>query len=349
MTDLLSIIIPLYNREKLITETVDSIQKQTYGTFEVIIIDDHSQDNSLEIIKNHVKEDTRFKVIKRQGNIKGAPACRNEGIQMASGNYIMFLDSDDIMASFCVEQRIKSIRNNSGKNFYVFNVALFSPMTNKAEFLASNLNIKDDLDGFIKYTGGWHTSGSVFKSEFLKNNLSFDLEAQSWQDVEFHIRAILKSDNYMKFPASKADIFVRIDDGNRISNSSWTFEKLYSRIHIYLKIQSSIYQNTGRDYKKEFGQFYFYFLEIAARKLRKEDFLRLYHFWSKSYPFKNSILKWKKYYLLLLATLSKKEISFLGGILYKLIRIPFGQSLKFPQKKRKLNQPIEISGNSVNS
>ena len=105
---LVSIIIPTYNRVDLIGETLKSIIAQTYQHWECIIIDDGSIDGSLELIKSFLKTDSRFKLYCRPHNRrKGASSCRNIGLEKATGKYIQFLDSDDLLMKNKLEEQLK--------------------------------------------------------------------------------------------------------------------------------------------------------------------------------------------------------------------------------------------------
>ena len=87
-----------YNRSHFILETLTSIQNQTYSEWECIIIDDGGTDNTIEVISPVLNADTRFKFLKRPDNYKkGLPGCRNFGIDLAKGDYIIFFDDDDIV------------------------------------------------------------------------------------------------------------------------------------------------------------------------------------------------------------------------------------------------------------
>ena len=98
MSDLISILIPTYNRAALIVETLDSIKSQTYNNWECVIVDDGSTDNSREIIDGYCKEDSRFRYYDRPENhIKGANGCRNYAFKMSQGKWIKWLDSDDLL------------------------------------------------------------------------------------------------------------------------------------------------------------------------------------------------------------------------------------------------------------
>ena len=90
-----SIIIPVYNSSNYITRCLESIQKQTFANFECIIIDDGSTDNSLSICNEYNKSDPRFIIIHQEN--KGVSAARNTGLNAATGDYIVFVDSDDFI------------------------------------------------------------------------------------------------------------------------------------------------------------------------------------------------------------------------------------------------------------
>jgi len=114
---LISILIPNYNRAKLIIETLESIQKQTYDEWECIIVDDGSTDDSVDVIQDFIKEDQRFLLLKRPINLcKGASSCRNYAFSFSKGNFIQFFDSDDIMHPNHLKEKIENIH---GKDFII--------------------------------------------------------------------------------------------------------------------------------------------------------------------------------------------------------------------------------------
>ncbi len=94
MQPLVSIIIPVYNAERFLRETLDSLVEQTYKHFEVICVDDGSTDKSLEILREYNQKDSRFRFIEQNNQYAGV--ARNNGLKVACGKYIMFLDSDDL-------------------------------------------------------------------------------------------------------------------------------------------------------------------------------------------------------------------------------------------------------------
>ena len=110
MKDKISIIVPVYNVEKYLSECLDSIINQSYKNIEIILINDGSTDSSLEICQKYQKNDKRIKLIS-QAN-KGLSISRNNGMKIATGKYIMFVDSDDIIHSRMIEVLYKEIKNN---------------------------------------------------------------------------------------------------------------------------------------------------------------------------------------------------------------------------------------------
>lgn len=104
---LVSIVVPVYNRHNYLAECLDSLVAQTYQNLEIILVDDGSTDDSLAICQAYAKKDARFKVL-AQSNA-GVSVARNNGIQTATGQYLMFVDSDDYVASDYCEQAVSCL------------------------------------------------------------------------------------------------------------------------------------------------------------------------------------------------------------------------------------------------
>lgn len=102
---LISVIIPIYNCEKWINETIESVLKQTYKELEIIVINDCSTDNSGKIIEEYQKKDSRIKILQNPIN-KGVADTRNYGISQAKGEYIALLDGDDIWMEEKIEKQL---------------------------------------------------------------------------------------------------------------------------------------------------------------------------------------------------------------------------------------------------
>ena len=106
LTPLVSVITPVYNREKYLVRCIESILEQTYSNFEFLIIDDKSSDNTLEIIKNYQLTDSRIKILENDKNL-GATLSFNRGLDICQGKYVARMDSDDISLSDRLEKQVE--------------------------------------------------------------------------------------------------------------------------------------------------------------------------------------------------------------------------------------------------
>jgi len=102
---LISIVVPVYNAEKFLTDTIGSVQAQTYQNWELLLADDCSSDGSVSAIKKHQKADKRIKLLRMKQN-SGAALSRNLGTERAKGQYLAFLDADDIWVESKLERQV---------------------------------------------------------------------------------------------------------------------------------------------------------------------------------------------------------------------------------------------------
>lgn len=257
-----SIIVPVYNRLHLVVQTIESIKGQSYENFECIIVDDHSEEDVYAVLKRIASDDKRFIVKKRKGKIKGAPACRNEGIEQATGKYLMFLDSDDLLAKHCIEERVSLFEKYPGKDFIVTQIGVFKDDENRVTHYWNNLKGADDIIEFLR-DNGWQTSSTFFKTTFIKA-FRFDETASYWQDVEFHIRVLLGSPEYLKFRNNHPHVLVRRVDtrqGLGALNEQNFFYWVLARFELLNKIVSLMTPEQKSRYRRHAVQYYLYKLE----------------------------------------------------------------------------------------
>ncbi|RZK09963.1 MAG: glycosyltransferase family 2 protein [Flavobacterium sp.] len=197
-----SVIIPLYNAEKFIEETIQSVINQTCKNIEIIIIDDGSTDSSYSVAQNYVGD---FITVVKQENA-GASAARNRGLRLAKGEYIQFLDADDLLSATKIEEQIKSLHQLSN---YVavcntihftekIDLAQLTPNRYEKSFLMNSNNPADFLvklwGGYSKYGSmvsihAWLTPKKIIEASGPWNEaLSYD------DDGEFFARVLLRSD-----------------------------------------------------------------------------------------------------------------------------------------------------------
>ena len=102
MTELISVIVPVYNTEKFLIRCVASIQNQSYSNLEIILVDDGSPDHCPEMCDTYAKQDNRIQVIHQKN--AGLGMARNTGLNVAKGKYIAFVDSDDFLPLDALEK-----------------------------------------------------------------------------------------------------------------------------------------------------------------------------------------------------------------------------------------------------
>src|SRR5208282_5999487 len=115
-----TIVTPTKNRFKLLCEAMDSVQQQSFSDWEHIIVDDGSDDGSIEEVERRAAADPRIRNIRRSGEKAGANVCRNIGIRAARGEFVMLLDSDDLIEQHCLAQRVSAMQRNPDLDFAVF-------------------------------------------------------------------------------------------------------------------------------------------------------------------------------------------------------------------------------------
>lgn len=120
---LVSIIMPTHNRASILNETIDSIINQDYKNIELIVVNDHSTDNTKDIISEYIKE-YDF-IYYYESDKKGACAARNIGINASKGEYIQFIDDDDIVDNKFIQLRVEALNNNSEYGFATCNMKYF--------------------------------------------------------------------------------------------------------------------------------------------------------------------------------------------------------------------------------
>ena len=190
-----SVIVPIYNAEPYLYNTITSIVNQTYFNIEIILIDDNSKDASLNICKMFAKKDNRIKIIKNKKN-KGVSYSRNKGIDIATGKYIIFVDSDDTIE----KNYIFELVNANKKDFYDIVIVNFKNVFVKNSKKNNNVikpNVIDTslLNGkffddyyYIKsvLTTPW---GKLFKREIIQeNNIRFPVDVDSAEDYAFDMQ-----------------------------------------------------------------------------------------------------------------------------------------------------------------
>ncbi len=180
--DKISIIIPVYNCEKYLDECLCSIIGQTYKNFEVLIVNDGSTDSSKEIIKKYADNDLRFKFIDNSQN-NGQSYCRNIALKLATGDYLFFIDADDVIDLNCLKILLDLLKSNDAdvsiSNYKTFVNSIKKPIAKKESLILDNYSLMQDVAICSKIqTFSW---GRLFKRK-LFDDVAYP-EGRIFEDV----------------------------------------------------------------------------------------------------------------------------------------------------------------------
>lgn len=207
--DLLSVVIPIHNSEKYLDNCIKSVISQTYENIEIILVENNSTDNSLNICQKYAKQDRRVKIVYEKK--KGAAVARNCGIMYSTGTYIAFVDSDDYLREDAYEILMSSMKNKhadmicfSYKNVNEDGAELkwYEPSLSRYEKrneiftgkeLASIFLTSRDIEGF-----GWN---KLFRRSLLiENNFMFDENKRAYEDMAVLFELLSKCDRAILCP-----------------------------------------------------------------------------------------------------------------------------------------------------
>ena len=218
--DKVTIIIPVYNVQKYLEQSVNSVINQTYKNIEIILVDDGSKDDSGKMCDDFAKQDERIVVIHKTNG--GLSDARNAGLEKATGKYIMFLDSDDFFELDAVEVMYKEIEEKDA-DYVIGNYINVNesgekwnrPVFDQEKFKPFKLSIDNHFNSFfIMNSGVWN---KIFRKEFIdKLSLKFEVGLPA-EDAIFTTYCFIKSTKVYYIPNIVFNYRQR--EGNSISTS----------------------------------------------------------------------------------------------------------------------------------
>lgn len=189
-----SVIVPVYNGEKFIEECIKNVLNQTLEEFELIIINDGSTDNTLDICKRNSEIDKKIRIINQEN--EGVSSARNKGIEQSNGEYICFVDCDDKIEDNYLEELYNTCEENNVK----ISCCTIESIDNKGNIISSRFMEDgyykkiDALDELFKFRGlNWGPCGKLFHKSLIKGNLKFP-NLHVYEDLSFVYKAIYSSE-----------------------------------------------------------------------------------------------------------------------------------------------------------
>lgn len=203
MSDLISVIVPVYNAESYINECIKSICSQTYANFEVIIVNDGSTDNTLSMIQNLCRTEDKVRIINQENH--GVSNARNRGIEASRGKFLCFVDADDLLEIDFIETYMNAIQQADvifGNYKLLYENGRIVKKNNRLEpglYKSESLLPKVIDDGTLTGILFGSVCGSLYRSSLIKQcNIRFDESIKINEDGIFNIE-VLKSTSEILF------------------------------------------------------------------------------------------------------------------------------------------------------
>ncbi|KGR72463.1 cell-wall biogenesis glycosyltransferase, partial [Streptococcus phocae subsp. salmonis] len=255
----ISIIIPVYNAEKTLCKCLDSVLTQTFQDFEIILINDGSTDNSLDLMKEYESKYSVITVIDKIN--EGASVTRNKGMDFATGNYVIFIDSDDYINSDYVE----TLYNEISKS--------------QCDIVISGIQMVDDQGRVTNVTRLGETEWAryvvtspctrIFKRSFLIENKLRFLD-YTMEDIHFNAVAFSKTEKVKTIPYVGYNNFINMTSTTRTSHRG--ISSKIDLLYLLSKMNSEL--EPTELIKFFYKKVYIYYLLYSGRYSSSEIFVR---------------------------------------------------------------------------
>lgn len=234
---LVSVVVPTYNAEKFLEETLRSIQSQTLTDFEVLVVDDGSSDDTKGVVEKFHKEDNRFSFFGLEH--QGAPGhSRNEGLRLAKGDYVVFFDSDDSMEPTMLEDLVAQMDEST--DLVIGNARYFDVVRNcecasgNEEFFASDTHSYNDL-----FTINPFPCNKMYRRQFLLDSNVWYLERVFNQDLGYFLCLIMHRPKFKVLNKIIMEYHIR-------PNSITTNKKTIKRHIDILKVFDQVFEEFSK-------------------------------------------------------------------------------------------------------
>lgn len=235
-----SVVMPVYNKENYLREALEVILKQTLRQLEIICVNDASTDHSLEILCEMARQDERIIILNHEKN-QGAGPSRNEGLQKARGEYVCFMDADDIYKEDLFEKELDALRRNRADIAVVEIVNMYDGEEipdiyyDGAELLEDCYSMKDCKENLLT-KWRWLIGNKMYRREFVvKQKLEYQ-DIRAANDIYFYIMAFMTAEKIVHVGCETPMGYYRIGVGGQITSYRkatdvyMAFEKIYDEM-----------------------------------------------------------------------------------------------------------------------
>lgn len=236
----ISIIVPIYNKEKTLCKCLESIVNQSFTDIEIILVNDGSVDKSMLIIEQFLEQDSRIYLFSQENN--GVSSARNKGIKEASGNYIMFIDADDCIAKDMCEKLYKAILSGAETAICGMEIDYYSN-----ELVSNREIIKPDVKDIYSEKEYWDTWYKLFKNKLYlspccklysskivnENEIAFEQNVSIGEDMLFNIQ-YFKYSHKISF-VNESLYYYRVENNDSLSHH-FDINRLYNNDYLLYKM-----------------------------------------------------------------------------------------------------------------
>lgn len=268
MEKLVSVIIPAYNIERYISRCLDSIMAQTYNNLEIIVIDDGSKDQTAEILDDYQKRDSRIIVVHKENG--GVSSARNNGLDIATGDYISFVDGDDLIESNMYEILVKILEKEKtdiahcgyqmifpDRVDYYYNTGTYKIQTRE-------VGVKDLLFGkMIEPT----LNNKLYRRE-LFNSIRLDEKIQINEDLEANYRLFKKSKKSVYYDVPLYHYMIRKSSATKTNSIRRKFE---DPLLVLFKIKQDC-KNNKEIYKVAYERYIYLLMAICRMNTEEKEY-----------------------------------------------------------------------------
>ncbi len=249
-----SIVVPVYNKDKYLEKTIDSLINQTHDNLEIILVNDGSTDHSIDILERFEKSDVRISVINQKN--MGLSAARNTGLAAAKGAFVLFFDADDILLDSAVEKLLKialeddadivagvheriTIRQKREPGGGENETVVRKRIKEQWRVWNRNINMREKPELMALYGPHISACNKLFKRDFLLKNKVMFVPGLYMQDLELWLRIVFISKRITFTPYIVTQYFARHDGAAQ----QRTLNRFRSLIQIY-KLQNEFYKSN---------------------------------------------------------------------------------------------------------
>ena len=333
----ISIITPNFNKGEAVRECVASLINQSFQNWEQHFIDDGSTDGSFEAAIEAANGDERFIFSRNTTGTKGANAARNLGIEKAQSEFIIFLDSDDLMTENCLTDRLHDFEANKDLDYIVYPMGVFNDKIGDSKFISNIPSSASDLHRFLNRDIVWLISGPIWKKKSLLSLGCFDLRLHSQQDYDLHVRALIADLKY-RYIHETPTIFYRQNINSIPRTTSQSVDHFRQRFQMILR-HYDLLMSAGMLGQQERVLLARYILDIAQmmrwhlKTLGKNALNEALSMWKKAFDLE--LVDKKKYnvgisYLRFKHNMVFNRLGFLQRYLEKNFRENLGEYIFYP-------------------